>query len=418
MIEVLTRPMIDLLEECGTGLLPDGEQNDRLLTAGCDGLRTAASLVDRALAEAPATIGPAVSAVMSAGGRVLAAAGSAAGGSGSGWTGGAADAAASAAADSVRSATMLAEHGEQLDSVLQQGLEAMRRAAARIAEVITSFVTAAAAMAPALATPAGPAALITLAIEHLGRATAIVGELRAELSTLTAQVAQLTEPPPTPPRPGGGADPVAQLMGGMQSAEQLVSTGTRMISGITEALGGAGSIDGGTGSPAGGTGAEGTPGTGSAGAGSPVDTGSTSGSASGSADIAPGSVTVTLPDGSTATAPNEAAAQAVRSALTQQGVPYQWGGTTPGSGLDCSGLTQWAYGEAGIDIPRLAQEQSVGTAVSADGLQPGDLAVWDGHVAMVIGNGQMIEAGDPVSVSEVRTTNSGMAFHGFYRPTT
>ncbi|WP_066905438.1 C40 family peptidase [Millisia brevis] len=411
MIDALTRPMIDLLEECGTGLLPEGEQNDRLLTAGCDGLRTAASMVDRALTEAPATLGPAVSAVMSAGGQVLAAAGTAGGGSGSGWIGGAADAAASAAADAVRSAAMLAEHGEQLDAVLRQGLEAMRRAAARIAEVITSFVSAAAAMAPALATPAGPAALITLAIEHLGRATTIVGELRAELSTLTAQVVQLTEPPPTPPRPGGGGDPVAQLAGGMQAAEQLVSTGTRMFSGITEALGG------GVGSPAGGAGAGVLPGVDTAGAGSPVDTGS-AGSTSGSAEMGPGSVTVTLPDGSTATAPNEAAAQAVRSALTQQGVPYQWGGTTPGSGLDCSGLTQWAYGEAGIDIPRLAQEQSVGTAVSADGLQPGDLAVWDGHVAMVIGNGQMIEAGDPVSVSDIRTTNSGMAFHGFYRPTT
>ena len=126
---------------------------------------------------------------------------------------------------------------------------------------------------------------------------------------------------------------------------------------------------------------------------------------------------IDLPDGSVATAPNAEAAAAVRNALTQQGVPYEWGGTSPGVGLDCSGLTQWAYGQAGVDIPRLAQEQGIGSPVDQANLLPGDLAVWDGHVAMVIGNNQMIEAGDPVSVSPVRTSNIGMGFHGFYRPT-
>ncbi|SEC03068.1 NlpC/P60 family protein [Rhodococcus koreensis] len=84
------------------------------------------------------------------------------------------------------------------------------------------------------------------------------------------------------------------------------------------------------------------------------------------------------------------AADAVRNALSQQGVPYVWGGTSPGEGLDCSGLPQWAYGEAGVGLPRLAQEQNVGTAVDPGDLMPGDLAVWDGHVAMVIGNGQLV----------------------------
>ncbi|MCZ4543522.1 hydrolase [Rhodococcus erythropolis] len=140
-----------------------------------------------------------------------------------------------------------------------------------------------------------------------------------------------------------------------------------------------------------------------------------SGSASGSGSV--GGVEVELPDGSIATAPNAEAAAAVRNALTQQGVPYAWGGTTPGVGLDCSGLTQWAYGQAGVDIPRLAQEQGIGNQVDQNNLMPGDLAVWDGHVAMVIGGGQMIEAGDPVEISAIRTTNSGMGFHGFYRPT-
>ena len=128
-------------------------------------------------------------------------------------------------------------------------------------------------------------------------------------------------------------------------------------------------------------------------------------------------VAIRLPDGSTAMAPNAVAAGAVRHALTQLGVPYDWGGTTPGVGLDCSGLTQWAYHEAGLNIPRLAQEQDIGAAVDAGALRPGDLAVWDGHVAMIVGNGTMIEAGDPVQLSPIRTTNAGQGFQGFWRPT-
>ncbi len=129
-------------------------------------------------------------------------------------------------------------------------------------------------------------------------------------------------------------------------------------------------------------------------------------------------VAVNLPDGSTVMAPNETAAKAVRAALGQLGVPYVWGGTAPGVGLDCSGLTQYAYGEAGLDIPRTSREQDIGAEVpSADQLLPGDLVCWEGHVAMYIGNGQIVEAGDPVQVGPLRTTNAGMPFVGFYRPT-
>lgn len=132
-------------------------------------------------------------------------------------------------------------------------------------------------------------------------------------------------------------------------------------------------------------------------------------------------VQIDLPDGlGTVEAPNQRAAGAVREALTQLGVPYVWGGETPGKGFDCSGLTQWAYGREGVDLPHFAADQNIGERVAEQNLAPGDLVVWDGHVAMYIGNGKMIEAphtGDVVHIVPLRTDNAGDAFEGFYRPT-
>lgn len=111
-----------------------------------------------------------------------------------------------------------------------------------------------------------------------------------------------------------------------------------------------------------------------------------------------------------------AAAATHTAAKSQVGQPYTWGGTGNG-GFDCSGLTQWAYSQAGVDIPRTADQQAIGKQVSADQLQPGDLVVWDGHVAMYSGNGEIVEAGDPVQTNPLRTNNMGMQFKGFWRPT-
>src|SRR3989442_5105057 len=65
----------------------------------------------------------------------------------------------------------------------------------------------------------------------------------------------------------------------------------------------------------------------------------------------------------------------VAAAMTQLGVPYVWGGETPGIGFDCSGLVQWAYAQIGIALPRTTNQQVlVGIAVTnVDELRPGDL---------------------------------------------
>ena len=66
-------------------------------------------------------------------------------------------------------------------------------------------------------------------------------------------------------------------------------------------------------------------------------------------------------------------AEVIESARSYQGTPYLYGGTTR-LGLDCSGLLQLAFGEAGVSIPRSSNEQAVwGEPVKATDLQPGDL---------------------------------------------
>lgn len=93
-------------------------------------------------------------------------------------------------------------------------------------------------------------------------------------------------------------------------------------------------------------------------------------------------------------------AAALNAAATQLGKPYVSGGTGPNS-FDCSGLTQWAYNQAGVSITRTTYtQQNDGTRLGRGELKPGDLVFFNNlaHVGLYAGNGQVLHAPKPGAV--------------------
>ncbi len=87
-------------------------------------------------------------------------------------------------------------------------------------------------------------------------------------------------------------------------------------------------------------------------------------------------------------------------ALGLIGVNYKWGGTTPETGLDCSGLVRYVFQQVtGVTLPRTAKEMSrVGDTVALDELKPGDLVFFNtrrfafSHVGIYLGDNRFIHA--------------------------
>lgn len=97
----------------------------------------------------------------------------------------------------------------------------------------------------------------------------------------------------------------------------------------------------------------------------------------------------------------EAGSRAADAARSQVGAPYVYGGSSPSVGFDCSGLTSWAWAQAGTTIPRSSSAQYGATArISRSDLRAGDLVFYGysgqvSHVAIYVGDGQIVQARNP-----------------------
>jgi cell wall-associated NlpC family hydrolase len=133
----------------------------------------------------------------------------------------------------------------------------------------------------------------------------------------------------------------------------------------------------------------------------PAATGTTSSS---------GGIGTPAPSGGTNPPPptSSGAAGAVQAAKSVLGTPYVWGGASPSTGFDCSGLTMWAWAQVGVSLPHSSVAQySAIPHVDRSNLQPGDLLFFYSpihHVAMYIGGNSMIHAphtGSTVQISAI-----------------
>ena len=112
---------------------------------------------------------------------------------------------------------------------------------------------------------------------------------------------------------------------------------------------------------------------------------------------------------------SDATAQAIfNEALKYQGWKYVYGGSNPNTSFDCSGLTSWCYGKAGISLPRTAQAQYDATQhIPLSQAKAGDLVFFHStynagtyvtHVGIYAGNNRMYHAGDPIGYADLTSS--------------
>ncbi len=147
------------------------------------------------------------------------------------------------------------------------------------------------------------------------------------------------------------------------------------------------------------------------------DTGDTGGSGN---DVGPVAAPAATPaPAPSAPAPASTAGIATGAAQGQLGVPYKFAASSPGVAFDCSGLTKYAWGKAGVYLPHQSAAQFASTPhVPKDQAQPGDLIFYYspiGHVALYLGGGMMIHAPATGDVVKIVAVNWGKVV-GVSRP--
>jgi peptidoglycan DL-endopeptidase CwlO len=366
-LEALAQPIIGLVDTFGSGLLAAGGPADALVSAS--------SAVDAGHDTHRAGIGSLTAS----------------------WSGPAADAAVDRAGKVQQSAAHLSDRGASMAGVVREASADVQAGVKKLEAIVQDFLRKGDAVLPLLFTPGGIFAMVGLAQDHLRQGLTVVAETRAKLDRHTDSMRKLAPDPRHVPNPVSSSTDVAAALARLS---QTAAAGAQAVGHgfdeMTDPMAHMQELR--LNQPQ------------TAAAGMPQ-----------AIRLADGGVAVQLPDGRTVVAPNPQAAKALQAALGQIGTPYVWGGTAPGRGLDCSGLTQYAYREAGLDLPRTAQNQNVGQFVGYDenNAQPGDLLVWDGHVAMYAGDGQIVEAphtGETVHMDDFRTSNAGDCFYGIFRP--
>ena len=141
------------------------------------------------------------------------------------------------------------------------------------------------------------------------------------------------------------------------------------------------------------------------------DTGSESGGGGGNGDGGGGGGASSASSAPNIPPASSRAETAVNAALTQLGVPYQFAQSSPGEAFDCSGLTAWAWAQAGVSLPHQSRAQAASVPnVPPSAAQPGDLIFYYSpisHVGIYIGNGQLVHAPNSGDVVKIANVNWG-----------